>query len=223
MRNGQPKCVCAPKCKAKKSRPKRINHYPQLHDGHHYMPHRSRSSNSKNSNRRNNNNNNSIRNGKRHQHQRNYQSLHQRNQLSSEQTKTDRTQFQNDKIISIIASSSSAWSSLNRLSNLNISHSHKKTIDAHSADATAVANGHRNMVKSQQSTSKRHLLATVHHSHSSKRLSKTNRNSSSPNGINIVDTNPHRQFSSAEKEFTSKFYGHDIPYPPIDLPVSSTL
>lgn len=206
MRGGQPKCVCAPRCKVKKYRTKRINRYSQPENGLQHAPHQS-------SSRRNSN-------GKRH-HQ-NYRTPHQRNQPYSKQMNTDVDLFNNlhhsnnptqlhaDKIISIIAPLPS-----NRSSYLNISHSHKRAFHVST-------NGRR---KSLQSTTKRHLFATVHSSHSLKHRGKTNRhgsnNSSIPIDNNIVNINPRRQISSVEQHFTSKLHGHDIPYPPIDLAVSS--
>lgn len=213
MRGGQPKCVCAPKCKSKKSRPKRINRYSRVDNGLHHTSHRSSGSKTFN----NNSNQNGKRHQHQHQHQQNYRSPYQRAQSAhSHQMNADvdvfnnfhrsnhPTQFQSDKIISIIAAS--AVSSPNRSSYPNISHSHKKS-----------ANGGG---KPSQVASKRHLLATVHHSHSLKRHGGNN-TTTNPIDNNVVNINLRRQISSVEQEFTfSKFHGHDIPYPPIDLAVS---
>lgn len=224
MRNGQPKCVCAPKCKVKNSRPKRVNRYSQSSDDHHVNENSSNPDKSSNSSsvsgsrKTNNKNKHSNRNGKRHQHQPNYQSPHQRINAME----LDRTQFQSDKIISIIAPSSSSSTS----SNSNSSHSYKKIIDPNAvATVTQVpllpSNGNRNAMKSLQLTTKRHLLATVHSLHGPKqRATKThniNGNNSSRIDNHIVGVNSRHQISSIEQEFTSKFHGHDIPYPPIDL------
>lgn len=239
MRDGQPKCVCAPKCKTKNPRPKRVNHYSQLNNGHHHernryrsnqdAPKRSSSStttsiSSSSSINSINNKNNSNRNGRRHHHHQNhqkYQSSHQRIHLDSDRMNqnidvfsnrhpnNDRTQSHSDKIISIIAPSST--SSSIRTSNSNSSHSHKNS---------------RNAIKSLQLPTERHLLATVHNSHSSKqRGGKINRNISNSSLIdnNIVNVNPRRQISSVEQGFLSTFHGHDLPYPPTDLAVSSIL
>lgn len=230
MRGGQPKCVCAPKCKAKKFQRKRINRYSQVENGLHHAPHQSSSRSSRRISATvgsNNINNASNRNAKRHQQ--NYQSPHQRNQHYSIQMNADvevihslqhtnnPSQLHGDKIISVIAPLSS-----NRSSYLNISHSHKRAFSKHAAAAATPANGRR---KSLQSTTKRHLLATVHSSHSLKHRGRTNRHGSSNSSIpidkNIVNIIARRQISSVEQHFTSKLHGHDIPYPPIDLAVSS--
>lgn len=208
--------MCAPKCKVKNPRPKRVNRYSQLNDERQHL----------NASKNNNSHKNNNRNGKRQQHQPNYQSSNQRINAM----KSDRTQFQSDKIISIIAPSS--LSSSIRPSNLTSSHSNKKFIDAHAVATVVVAtqapsNVNRNAMKStQQSTTKRHLLATVHSLHGSKQRATKNHNvgnSSSSNSRidnNIVGVNSRHQIPSVEQEFASKFHGHDIPYPPIDLAVS---
>lgn len=249
LRNGQAKCVCAPKCKVKNSRPKRVNHHSQLNDGNHQGVNRRRYNADDTSNlssrmsgrgsdysKINNINKNSSRTGKRHQHPQSYQSPHQRihaldfvNNVDR-RLNDDRTQFQSDKIISIITPSPSLSI---RPSNLNSSHSHKKLIDAHAVAAAAAAtqapllssnrSSNLNAMEPLQSTTKRHSMATVHHSYSAKRRGtknrSTNNSTSSLIDNNIVNVHSQHRISSGEQEFISKFHGHDIPYPPIDTTV----
>lgn len=115
------------------------------------------------------------------------------------------------------------------LSNLSSSH-RPKTIKLHKKMAvttTAASNGQRNQKKSIQS---QQSADASHNFHAKKRqrginhdIHKLAPNNQYGNGSqfdnNIVTIN-YRHQTSLQQQFKSKFNGHDIPYPPVDLPVS---
>lgn len=131
----------------------------------------------------------------------------------------DQSNTKSDKIISIIAPIHS------NSSNLSSSHRSKK-FKLHNNNTAQMHNGRRNMQKPITETTPmmekhfnaRHHQSGINHHH---KLSHKNDeyNNSSLSDNNIVNVN-HRRQTSVEEQFKSKFYGHDIPYPPIDLPVS---
>ncbi|XP_031634012.1 follistatin isoform X2 [Contarinia nasturtii] len=238
MRSGQPKCVCAPKCKTKNQRPKRGNPYTHSlqikhnHQHHHglNLPRRS-------------NDHNSGNNGNHHQHQHHHLHHHQSIQNDDDPTSHDAVQIiddelnnrsytKSDKIISIIAP-------IPHPSNLSISSHRSKKIHLHNngqqsmvksmkhlMDATttmtsltttgqSMNNSHTIQQQQQQQQQNRHQIDINHH-RSNKLLQKNVYSNSSLIDNNIVNVN-HRRQTSVEQQFKSKFYGHDIPYPPIDL------
>lgn len=209
MRSGQPKCVCAIKCKTKNQRPKRggANHHAHSHQTLNQQ----------------------------HQHQHHHQSSIDDNEdtshddvhiFNNDLNNTNRSHKKSDKIISIIAP-------IHHSSNLSSSHRPKKmhnTARMHNvgSDGSASTNSsRRNMVKSSKhlvvnsngnSAARQHHQSGINHRHKIT-AHKNEYSNSSLIDNNIVNVN-HRRQTSVEQQFKSKFYGHDIPYPPIDLPVS---
>lgn len=232
MRSGQPKCVCAPECKTKNHRPKRGggNHHAnsQFKSHHHgqkqQKPHQQRVSNEhsgKSGHHQsidgddddNNNNNN------------NDNTSHDDVQFfNNDLNNTNRLNKKSDKIISIIAP-------IPHPSNLSSSHRSKKihnTAQLHNGNSgNSNRNGRRLMIKSSKhfvanssgnSAARQHHPSGINHRHKF----TTHKNEYSNSSLidnNIVNVN-HRRQTSVEQQIKSKFYGHDIPYPPIDLPVS---
>lgn len=220
IRDGQPKCVCAPKCKTKNQRPKRVNRHANAQLQSNAQGLNGRSVDAPDRTLQLNNQS-----GNRH-----HQSIHIDAAATSHDVQiftthndhlNNRSNTKSDKIISIIAPILP--------SNLSSSHRPKK-IKSHKTTTTTTtttpaANGRRMLVKSTQST--QHLMTASNKSYARHRqngknhkhkLSTQNQYSnSSLFDNNIVNVN-HRRQTSVEQQFKSKFYGHDIPYPPIDLP-----
>lgn len=203
MRAGQPKCVCAPKCKTKNQRPKRGNHHAhsQLKINHHGL--------------------------KRHANDHNWPNQSDENHRQSIQSDIDTSPYvqifdhrnnqshaKSDKIISIIAPIHS------NPSNLSSSHRSKK-IKLHNGNRQTIESA-RHSVASHNS--QWHHSAKQHQSGINRRHKLSHQNEYSSNSSTLFDNNVsnvnHRRQASVEEQFKSKFYGHDIPYPPIDLPVS---
>ncbi|XP_055320206.1 uncharacterized protein LOC129577357 isoform X2 [Sitodiplosis mosellana] len=212
MRSGQPKCVCAPKCKTKNQRPKRNgggNHHAHSQFNSNYQ-------------------------GLNHHHHHHHQSSIDDNDdtshddvqiINNDLNNTNRSHTKSDKIISIIAP-------IHHPSNLSSSHRSKKihnTEQMHNdkGGGTVSNNSSRqNMVKSSKhlvassnsnSTARQHHQSGISHRHKM-RTHKNEYSNSSLIDNNIVNVN-HRRQTSVEQQFKSNFYGHDIPYPPIDLPL----
>lgn len=224
MRDGQPKCVCAPKCKTKNQRPKRINRHAIAQLKSHQQT-LNESLSSIDTDQMHQFMNQS---GQSHRHN---QSIHiEINANTSHDIQifhsdhlNNRSNTKSDKIISIIAPILP--------SNLSSSHKSKKMQSHHQqTDLTdpVTVNNKKNMLKSTQSS--RHLMATTNKSYAQHRQNGKNHrhklattkhqySNSSIFDNNIVNIN-HRHQTSIEQQLKSKFYGHDIPYPPIDLPVS---
>lgn len=209
MRSGQPKCVCAPNCKAKNQRPKHGNNraHAQLNGNHEGGLKRHTNDHSE-PNRSDQNHRQSIQTDVDTSHY--VQIFDHRNNQSHAKS---------DKIISIIAPIHSS----SNPSNLSSSHRSKK-IKLH--NAAQQHNANRNMAKSTKhlvalnnSHAKQHPSGMGHTMHKPHKNEYSNSSSSSLFDNNILNVN-HRRQTSVEEQFKSKFYGHDIPYPPIDLPVS---
>lgn len=221
LRSGQPKCVCAIKCKTKNQRPKR--------GGANHHAHSQFKSNHQGLNQQ-------------HHHQHHHQSSIDDNDdtshddvhiFNNDLNNTNRSHRKSDKIISIIAP-------IHHSSNLSSSHRPKKIHNSarmHSggggggvivSDGTPSTNSsRRNMVKSSKHSvanpngnpaARQHHQSGINHRHKIT-AHKNEYSNSSLIDNNIVNVN-HRRQTSVEQQFKSKFYGHDIPYPPIDLPVS---
>lgn len=206
IRSGQPKCVCAPKCKAKNQRPKRNNRHAtaQSKSPSHQEQHRRSGDLS---------NRTLILNQSGH-----YQSTQidadtsHDVQIFHSDNLNNQSNMKSDKIISIIAPI--------HPSNLSSSHRRKETRQPHNA---TTHNGRSRVMKSRKSS--RRLLAAANNNNSSRATHRSNGSKKHPYGNsslfdnNTVNVN-HRRQTSVPEQFKSKFYGHDIPYPPIDLPVS---
>lgn len=230
MRDGQPRCVCAPKCKTK-NRPKRVNRHAtiaQLKSHHDEMDQHSQDDDHHNDDDvadRRIYQQQMNRSGKSHSH---HQSIHTDAVTATSQhdvqifhthNLNNRSNTKSDKIISIIAPILP--------SNLSSSHRHKKMQSHHqqrqqqqqkSAKSVQQSSKHA-LATSNKSYAKQHHPISKNHRH---KLSTTKNqySNSSLFDNNIVNINHHRRQTSVEQQFKSKFYGHDIPYPPIDSPVS---
>lgn len=231
MRSGQPKCVCAPKCKTKNQRPKRG-------DGNQHHAHSQFKSNHQGLNQQQQQQQHltSDHSGEMNHHQSSIDDTdntsHDNVQIfDNDLNNQNQSHIKSDKIISIIAPS------IHHPSNLSISHRSKKIHNAaqlHNGSSSSSnggsgsgSNSRRNMDKSTKhlianssnnSAARQHHQSGINHRHKI----TTHKNEYSNSSLidnNIVNVN-HRRQTSVEQQFKSKFYGHDIPYPPIDLPVS---
>lgn len=243
MRSGEPRCVCAPKCKTK-NRPKRGHRHVQsqlLHLQSHIESqlHSNNNHDGLNHQQRKRSNDFSNRTLINHPNGNNH---HQSIQIDADDTSHDdndddvqifhddhlnnRSNMKSDKMVSIIAPI--------QHSNLSSSHRRKKTT-LHSSAMTH--NGRRNVHKIPTKASSNHSDDTAteatmsNNSHAKHRQNGNSNkhklahkhqysNSSSQLDNNIFNVNHRHRQTSVEQQFKSKFYGHDIPYPPIDLPVS---
>lgn len=234
MRSGQPKCVCAPKCKTKNQRPKRGNPYTHSlqikHNQHQQELNQRRRSNDHSGN------NHQHQHHHLHQHQHHHQSIQNDDDHTShdvvqifDDELNNRSYTKSDKIISIIAP-------ISHPSNLSISSHRSKKIHLNNNDqqmmvksmkhlmdaTTSMATTSESMNNSYAMRQQHRHQSGINHHHPTKLLQKNEYSNSSLIDNNIVNMN-HRRQTSVEQQFKSKFYGHDIPYPPIDLPVSFLL
>lgn len=252
IRSGEPRCVCAPKCKTK-NRPKRGHRHVQsqlLHlqsHSHSHSQSQLRSNNHEELNQQQQQQSGDFSNrtlinnpsGNNHHHQSIQIDAATAATASDDDDEDDtshdvqifhgdnlnnRPNMKSDKIISIIAPSI-------QHSNLSRSHRRNKKTSLHNSAMTH--NGKRNVAKPTKPSNysvavpsnNSHAKQQPNGIHSNKhKLAHKNQytNSSGQLDNNIFNVNHHRrQTSSVEEQFKSKFYGHDIPYPPIDLPVSA--
>lgn len=197
MRGGQPKCVCAPNCKTKNQRPKRsdVNHPAQskVESNDHELKQQKQQ-------------NRPVKSGENSHIDDKENTSH--GDVQIDPTNNNQSHKKSDKIVSIIAP-------IHHPSNLSSSYRPKKNqnfAQLHGGDGSR----RQNNAKSNYHNNKthRHKLSTHTNEY----------NNSSLTDNNIVNVN-HRRQTSMEQQFKSKskFYGHDIPYPPVDLPVSVNL
>lgn len=255
IRSGQPKCVCAPKCKAmnrvkKYNRPKYDSPYPQKYKSLALLNRSYRKNADERQNRESSPSSKNIHRKNRHQHVLMDATTpviidHQLSDVSvffDANNSPNRTNARSDKMISIVAPPSTITnlsshrfkkrktsSSVLNQQQQQSQHNNGKSLAARkfvsNRNSNLLTNNNNSDVSlndeiftnEMQHTHRRHRINTKNNYGSN--ITSNNRNHYRHNSNNNEDDDDDENNSWSDR-IRSGFYGHDIPYPPIDVPVS---